>query len=313
MNLAPIVVFAYCRPDHLKRVLDALAMNSGAAQSHLFIYCDGAKSPADQPAVDATRSVARGASGFARVEIFESESNLGLSQSILSGVSEICSRHGRAIVLEDDVLPTPFFLQYCNDGLDRYADDDRIISVGCHTFTSDLELPETFFLNVPDCWGWGVWERSWRSFNLDGDMLLEEISARGLSEEFDFDGAYPYTQMLRDQVRGGNQSWAVRWYAHAFLRKKLVLYPGRAVTSNIGFDGSGTHGGTSGAYRNLFTAERPVCVDAIEVVESELGRESWKRALREMSARRGLALRILHRFDHLFRPVRSYLGAASAK
>ncbi len=308
MNFAPIIVFAYCRANHLRRVLDALARNSGAAQSSLFIYCDGEKSAADRSAVAATRLVARQASGFANIEIVERQANRGLSQSIVSGVSEICSRHGRAIVLEDDVLPTPFFLQYCNDALARYADDDRVLSVGCHTFTSDMELPETFFLNVPDCWGWGVWERSWKSFNSDGAALLEEISARGLTEEFDFDGTYPYTQMLRDQVRGENQSWAVRWYAHAFLRKKLVLYPGRAVASNIGFDGTGTHGGTSGAYRNPLTAERPISVDVVEVTASEPGRESWKRALCQMSAPSGLASRVWHRLGNMSRPVRSYLN-----
>jgi hypothetical protein len=256
---------------------------------------------------------AREASGFASIEIVESEINRGLSRSIVSGVSEICSLHGRAIVLEDDVLPTPFFLQYCNDALARYADDNRLLSVGCHTFTSGLELPDTFFLKVPDCWGWAVWERSWKSFNPDGAALLAQISDRNLGDEFDFGGAYPYTQMLRDQIRGGNQSWAVRWYAHAFLHKKFVLYPGRAVTSNIGFDGTGTHGGSSAGYRNLLTAERPVHVDAIEFVESEIGRESWRRVLCEMSARRGLASRIWHRLDNMSRPVRSYLNRTNVK
>src|SRR5262249_11548578 len=145
VNPAPIVVFAYCRPNHLKRVLDALAENSGAAQSRLLIYCDGAKSPADRTNVDATRAVARKAGGFAQVEIFERQSNHGLSNSIVSGVNEVCNRFGRAIVLEDDVVPTPFFLRYCNDALDRYADEQRVLSIGCHSFNTGRDLPETFF------------------------------------------------------------------------------------------------------------------------------------------------------------------------
>jgi hypothetical protein len=288
-------VFAYRRPDHLRRVIEGLARNSGAALSRVFIYCDGAKGSADLRDVDATRAVARAATGFESVEIVESEANRGLSHAILSGVGEICERFGRAIILEDDVVPTPCFLQYCNDGLNRYADDDRVLSVGCHTFTAGLDLPETFFLNVPDCWGWAVWNRSWKKFKPDGAALLAQISDRGLEHRFDFDGTYPYTQMLRDQVRGDNQSWAIRWYAYAFLEEMLVLYPSRAVTRNIGFDRSGTHGGISSGYWNVLSAERPISVNAIEVCESEVGRESWKRALRGMSKGGGLASQIRHR------------------
>jgi hypothetical protein len=302
VNLAPIVVFAYCRPNHLKRVLDALAENSGAAQSRLMIYCDGAKSSADRLSVEATRTVARRAGGFAQVEIFERQSNRGLSNSIVSGVNEVCDRFGRAIVLEDDVVPTPFFLQYCNDALDRYADEERVLSIGCHTFTAGKDLPETFFLDVPDCWGWAVWDRSWKKFEPDGAALLAQISQRGLEARFDFDGTYPYTRMLRDQVRGANQSWVIRWYAYALLQQKLVLYPARAVTRNIGFDRSGTHGGAASGYPNVLAAERPISVSTIEVGASEAGRESWKRAFREMSAGSGLVSRLRHRLAQALHP-----------
>src|SRR5215510_2537944 len=104
MTLAPIVVFAYCRPHHLRRVLYGLAGNAGATQSQVFIYCDGAKGLSDRPDVDATREVARAATGFANVEVLESEANRGLSRAIVSGVGDICERYGRAIVLEDDVV-----------------------------------------------------------------------------------------------------------------------------------------------------------------------------------------------------------------
>jgi hypothetical protein len=302
MTRAPVLVFAYRRPDHLRRVLESLAGNLGAAKSHVFIYCDGARGPSDRPYVDATRVIARAATGFASVEIVESETNRGLSHAIVSGVSEICDRFGRAIILEDDVVPTPFFLQYCNDALDRYADEDRVLSIGCHTFVSSTDLPETFFLDVPDCWGWAVWNRSWKKFEPDGAALLAQISNRGLEDRFDFDGTYPYTQMLRDQVKNGNQSWAIRWYAYAFLQQKLVLYPHVAVTRNIGFDGSGTHGGVSSGYRNVLAAERPISVSQIDFRASEAGRESWKRAFRKMSAGEGLVSQLRHRLAHALHP-----------
>jgi len=124
-----------------------------------------------------------------------------------------------------------------------------------------------------------------------GAALLAQIGARDDARKFDFDGAYPYTNMLADQVKGGNQSWAIRWYAHAFIHEKLVLYPRRAVTYNIGFDGSGTHGGQAGGYEGIQAADRPIAVSAIEVQESAMARQAWKAALSEMAGptRGGLA------------------------
>ena len=186
--------------------------------------------------------------------------------------------HGRAIVLEDDIVPTPFFLPYVDAALDRYVDVERVISVGCHTFDNGMDLPETFFLDIPDCWGWGVWGRSWAFFESDASALLQRILAGGRSRTFDLDGSYPYTDMLRDCVDGFNQSWAVRWYAHAFLTNSLVLYPSRAVTSNIGFDGSGTH---TGSHRgpDIRVAQRPITVIDIPLQQSSIAREAWKKSL----------------------------------
>lgn len=303
------MVFAYNRARHLATVLAALAANRGAARSKLFIYCDGPRTRADELGVAAARNVARGAAGFLDVSVIERTENLGLSASIIRGVGEVCDLYGAAIVLEDDIVPTPFFLEYMNDALDRYADDERVLSIGCHTFDSGFDLPETFFLNVPDCWGWAVWKRSWALFNANGPALLAQINARGVARRFDFDGAYPYSRMLEEQVRGGNESWAVRWYAHAFLEEKLVLYPRRSVTSNIGFDGSGAHGGQPSGYHGVRMTDRRITVSSIDVQESALAREAWTIALREMAlaSRPGIGSAARSCLRRMYRPLTRYL------
>jgi len=299
---APIIVFGYNRPNHLAKVLAALAANEGADQSKLFIFCDGPKSNKDKAAVIAARQVARSASGFLKVSVVEEKQNRGLSTSIMDGVGEICERYGSAIVLEDDVVPTPYFLGYLNAALDRYRDEEAIFSIGCHTFDAGVDLPDTFFLNIPDCWGWAIWQRSWKSFQQDGSALLEQIIERCASREFDVDGVYPYTQMLKDQIAGRNQSWAIRLYAHAFLSRKLVLYPRRSVTSNIGFDGSGTHGGEAKGYLSVRKADRPIAVSSIDMQESMLARDAWKAALSEMAnaSKVGIAGELRSRLGRLY-------------
>jgi hypothetical protein len=158
-----------------------------------------------------------------------------------------------------------------------------------------------------------VWQRSWKSFNADGAALLAQIRTRDGTRKFDFDGAYPYTNMLAEQVKGGNQSWAIRWYAHAFINEKLVLYPRRAVTCNIGFDGSGTHGGRAGGYERVQLADRSIAVPAIEVQESAMARQAWKAALNGMAGptKVGLASELKSRLRRVYRPLARYLRKSS--
>jgi hypothetical protein len=98
--------------------------------------------------------------------------------------------------------------------------------------------------------------------------LLDELEFRKLTKEFDFSGFHPYTKMLRDQIAGKNNSWAIRWYASAFLKNKLTLYPGKSLVHNIGLDGSGTHCGNSGGASDDNVKNNKVKVDAIEICEN---------------------------------------------
>jgi hypothetical protein len=159
-----------------------------------------------------------------------------LGNNVIAGVTETINRAGRVIVLEDDLVTAPFFLKYMNDGLETYATNESVISIHGYSYPSRAKLPETYFLKGADCLGWATWKRGWDLFEGDGKKLLEQIENGGLSEAFDFEDSYPYTEMLRDQIDGKNTSWAVRWYASAFLRDKLTLYPAETLVSHIGYD-----------------------------------------------------------------------------
>lgn len=271
----PVALFAYKRPWHLQQVVESLQANPEASATDLFIFCDAAARTEDQAAVASVREYARSVSGFKQVTIVERETNFGLSRSITEGVSELCSRYGRAAVVEDDVLVSPHFLGWVNAALDKYEHDNRVMSVGCYVFPTLTVLPETFFLSLPDCWGWAVWDRSWRQYRSDGGELLRDLAKCDLEQRFDFEGAYPYTEMLRAQTLGKNDSWAVRWSASVLLSEGLTIYPGWSMTRNIGFDGTGTHCGVGDAYESV-VASRPIMLHDIAVAESVAGRAAWR-------------------------------------
>lgn len=242
MTLAPIILFVYNRPDHTARTLQALQQNPEAASSLLFVYADGAKTPQETEKVVEVRKLIGSINGFRSTQILASTNNKGLANSIISGVTEVINIHGQAIVLEDDIVVSKHFLQFMNQALVKYAKNTRVASIHGWNFPLRAKtLPDSFFLRGADCWGWATWKRAWDLFEPDGTKLLKQLEEQNLSERFDLDGAYPYMQMLRDQIAGKNNSWAVRWHASMYLRNMLTLHPGRSLVVNIGLDGSGVH------------------------------------------------------------------------
>ncbi len=241
MNLAPIVLFVYNRLEHTSRTVFALQKNILASESDLIIFSDAAKNEMGMDKVKEVRNYLKTISGFKSVRIVERPENFGLAKSIITGVTEIINQYGKIIVLEDDMVTSKYFLQYVNNALNLYEKEDQVISIHSYIYPVKVKLPETYFLKGADCWGWATWKRGWDLFEGDGQKLLNELKKRKLTKEFDFNSSYPYTKMLKDQIAGHNNSWAIRWYASAFLKNKLTLYPRESLIYNSGFDGSGTH------------------------------------------------------------------------
>ncbi|MBA2587448.1 MAG: methyltransferase domain-containing protein [Alphaproteobacteria bacterium] len=292
-SLAPVALFAYRRPDHLRATVESLARNSEAPHTGLTIFCDGARGEQYRADVAAVRAYAAQVTGFASLEVVERPRNFGLAASIIDGVTTMLAHHENVIVVEDDLLVSPHFLAYMNDGLARYAGDVRVASIHAYIYPLARPMPETFFLRGADCWGWATWRRAWQHFNPDGAALLAQLQSCGLVRDFDYGGVAAFTEMLANQIAGHNNSWAIRWHAAAFLDGLLTLYPGRSLVHNIGNDGSGTHCSDDAAgHFGREVATTPVTVGPIAVEESAIAREAvadYFRRARPGSFQRGIS------------------------
>lgn len=274
---APVVLFTYRRPIHTQRVIDALLANPGAQDTDLIVFMDGPKTSEEQKMIDDVRRIFESLNGFATVDVKCSSTNLGLASSVIKGVTSVLEQYERIIVLEDDILVSPDFLAYMNSALDLYENEELVASIHGYVYPVAHELPPTFFIRGADCWGWATWRRAWQKFNPDGRDLLKKLEDSNQINDFDFNGSAQYTEMLRGQIAGTNDSWAVRWYASAFLENMLTLYPGKSLVRNIGLDGSGTHSGNS-AELDADVAHIKLCITKhpIDIVESALGREAFE-------------------------------------
>ncbi|MBW9203462.1 glycosyltransferase [Bacteroidales bacterium SW292] len=277
---APILLFVYNRPAHTRRLVESLLRNAEAAGSSLFIYSDAPRDESVRPAVDEVRRYVRSIRGFDRVEVVERTENWGLARSIIDGVSTALQRFDRVIVLEDDLVLSPYFLRFMNEALETYKDEPRVGHIQACDFTQAPSLPDTFLIKWTGSWGWATWRRAWKHFNPDGQALLDELERRRLTHTFDFDGAYRYTRMLRRQVEGKNNSWAIRWNASLFLADILSLNVGRSLVQNTGFDGSGTHCGGGGLYASTLWMKPLPVVRISPAVENPAARHAIARYYR---------------------------------
>lgn len=240
---APIAIFIYNRPEHLRRMLDSLFACDGFSQSSVYVFGDGPKPGQPIDAIRAARDVAREMLGERAVYSF-ADTNKGLARSVIDGVSMLTRQFGSAIVVEDDLVLSRDFLAFVNSGLEHYKDDGNVYQVSGHMFDAPeiARRNKAVMLPFTTTWGWATWERAWRQFDESAAGWEELRSDRSLRRRFNLDGAYDYASMMERQMGGRANSWGIRWYWSVFRKNGLVVYPPFSLVGNTGFDGAGTHG-----------------------------------------------------------------------
>lgn len=266
-EISPITLFVYNRPEHTKKTVETLKQNPEAKKSLLYVFSDAPKKEKDKESVNEVRNYIKKIKGFKQVKIIERKENHGLAKSIIQGVTQVVNKHDRIIVLEDDLVTSPYFLKYMNEALELYRNEEKVGAISGYFYNVNKKLPETFFLRFFSCWGWAIWKDKWDLFEKDGEKLLEKIKKYNLKKLFNINNTYSFFRMLRNQTKGINNSWAIRFYAFLLVNKKLVLYPKKSLIKNIGFDDTGTHGQKRDIFETT-TTQKPIKVEKIPLKQS---------------------------------------------
>jgi len=241
MNLAPIILFTYNRPEHTKKALDSLKKNELAGQSKLIVFIDGPKNEEDSLSINKIHSFLKKIDWIKEVEIHRSKENLGLKKSILNGVTTVINTYGKAIILEDDIEISPGFLEYMNSALSLYENNKTVMHISGYvpeTYFNNL-LPNTFFHSFMSCWGWATWKDRWDLIELDIDKIIGQINDN--KKYFNINNTFNLYEQIKLNKHGTINTWAIFWYASIFINKGLCLYPKKSVVRNIGLDGTGVH------------------------------------------------------------------------
>lgn len=241
---APVILFTYNRPEHTARALKSLAAADMAKTTELFIFCDGPKeTPGDVERTAQARQLCHDeAKGFASTNVIERDSNMGLAANIIDGVGMVIKNCGRAIVLEDDLTVSPFFLRYMNAALDYY-EGRGVFSVS--GYSPDIDIPKdysasTYMMHRNCSWGWATWRSQWEKVDWEVptfDTFIRDSRRRSAFNECGND----LSPMLLRWKIGEISSWSIRFCYAAFLRGEPTVYPRKSLVRNGGADGSGTN------------------------------------------------------------------------
>ncbi|MEO8414425.1 MAG: hypothetical protein ABI472_12235 [Ginsengibacter sp.] len=274
MNLSPIALFVYNRPWHTQKTLEALSDNDLAKESTLYIFADGPKENAtahELQKIEETREIIKSKQWCKDVIVSEKEKNIGLADSIISGVTEVVNKHEKIIVLEDDIVTSKGFLKYMNDALNFYEKEEKVMHISGYMFPVKTLLPPTFFYNPTSCWGWATWQKAWKHFNNDAQYLLTAIDNKALQSRFNIENSHDFCDQLKANADGRLKTWAIKWYASVFILQGLSLHPFPSLVNNIGMDSSGENCDTSSAFEWKELGSE-VIVKNIKLSESSVAR-----------------------------------------
>lgn len=236
-SLAPIVIFTYTRLDTLKKTIKYLKLNNLARLSEIYIFSDGYKSKIDKKYVLKVRKYLQTIKGFKKINLIFKKKNFGLADNIVKGVSNVIEKHGKIIVLEDDIVVSSNFLEYMNFALNKYQSIKKVWHINSWNYNFKIDETEvnTFFTRVMNCWGWGTWKDRWKFFDKNPKKIIKNFSKKNIFN-FNIENSYDFWSQIKRNKSGSINTWAIFWYVNIFENKGVCLSPVESLSKNIGYD-----------------------------------------------------------------------------
>ena len=240
---APVALFVYNRLDNTRKTLESLAANTLARETDVFVFSDGGKDEKSWREVNRLRKYLQNfESPFKSFTIIARPENYYIERNVTEGVAEIFEKFGRIIVLEDDIVSSPYLLEYFNEALDMYEDDETVLHVAGFSRIDYLDAcvgSETYFTPHMEGYGcWAVWRNKWEKHFIHYESREEALS--GLDEEaqsaIQYGGTFPCLKFLdRNPI-----PWDICWSLAIYKAGGLCLNPAYPMVRNIGIR-NGTH------------------------------------------------------------------------
>lgn len=237
---SPVALFIYKRPSLTEQVFTQIAK---VRPSTLFVVADGPLNEEEYMKIKATRAVIEQIDWDCKVITNYSDVNLGCRNRISSGLNWVFEQCEYAIILEDDCLPDPTFFLFCDELLEKYRENERIMMVGGSSLHfKDYNLPYSYFFSrFALIWGWATWRRAWRLYDIDMKVWTKLRNTSFLLEVHENESVASHWKKRLDKAFAGHSTWDHQWSLTCWLNNGFSILPSVNLVKNIGFGEDATH------------------------------------------------------------------------
>jgi hypothetical protein len=275
----PVLLMAFNRPDHVR---DQIRLFRKLNIKKIYIAVDGPRSGNvdDQKAGKEIERILKRITWCKPKKLLRKQ-NLGCKRAVSSAIDWFFKHVDQGIILEDDCKATPSFFYFCEELLNRYRNEKKVMHISGANFISADSLKESYYFSrYPQCWGWATWRRAWKSYDVDLRQLEDKSSRKMLEQMFPVQKARQYWFNLFSKTqRGLIDTWDYQWIFACWKKKGLAVIPKVNLVTNQGFDARATHTKLSIsplAHRATHTLSFPLIHPRIIKINQELNKKEEK-------------------------------------
>ena len=242
--ITPVVIVIYHRPDHAQKLMSALSL---VKPTTIWIVADGPKDEADQLLVSETRKTVEEAITWpCRIYPVYAGKNLGLKTRVITGLTQVFLIEENAIILEEDCLPSKSFFYYCEELLNRYIKESKVMSIsgGNYLFGEGGPVKDSYYFSKYfSAWGWATWKRAWQLYNPVLDFIKDKSVFDNLAINHQSFASRWYWHTMASKIISGkvNDTWDYQWTLTHLFYGGISAIPAKNLVRNIGFGKGATH------------------------------------------------------------------------
>jgi len=244
----PILFIVFNRPELTQLVFNQIKK---IRPHYLFIAADGPRegNRHDTEQCVKTREIVQQIDWDCNIQTLFREKNVGCGAAVSSAISWIFEHHDKAIILEDDCMPSISFFHFCKELLVKYQNDERICTITGTNFFDDLAVNEDsyFFSKYATIWGWATWKRVWESFDLSMSTWPRFRDNYSIFNDIDkIEAMFAYNMYEKAyqtiQQTGGLKTWDIQFGFNIWSNRRVGIVPSKNLVSNLGSIGTHTQG-----------------------------------------------------------------------
>ena len=248
-----VLFLVFNRPDTTKQVFEVIRQ---ARPPRLYVGADGSRDGKidEKGRCEEVRKIATSVDWPCEVKTLFREENLGCRRGVSGAIDWFFKHEPEGIILEDDCLPSPTFFQFCQDLLEYYRNDERVMMIGGVNFQSGWRRTDNsyYFSNYTHIWGWASWRRAWQHYDVtmsqwpfirDYGYLKDIYKNQRLIQNW----THIFEQVYQERI----DTWDYQWHLACLAQHGLCILPNINLVSNLGFNAEATHTVTVNRLANM--------------------------------------------------------------